>query len=126
MEQEHRPGVLLCEDQEQILELMVLVFEMEGFEVHRARDGEEGLAVLGAAMERIDALVTDLGLPRLEGLELIARARAIKPSLKIIGSSGYGRANVREEVLAAGADDFMGKPIAAKDLVDRVKGLLGL
>ena len=119
-------GVLLAEDQTEIRELLSIIFEMEGFRVFQGVDGQAALEILQQNKEDIILLVTDLGLPRLGGVELIQKARALKPSLRIMGTSGYGRVNVREEVLAAGGDDFFAKPFVAIELVQKAKSLLGL
>jgi DNA-binding response OmpR family regulator len=56
---------------------------------------------------------------------LISKTRALKPSVKIIGASGYGRATVRDEVIKAGGDEFIGKPFVVEELIATAKKLLG-
>lgn len=123
----HLPkGVLLAEDEEEIRTLMGMLFELEGFKVFHAVDGQAALETFNAHSNEIGVLITDLGLPRLGGVELIGKVRALNPAVKIIGSSGYGRSNVRDEVLSAGGDDFFPKPFVAADLVNKVKQLMGI
>jgi two-component system cell cycle sensor histidine kinase/response regulator CckA len=98
---------------------------MEHFTVFQAFDGMTALEVFSAHQDEIDLVVTDLGLPRMGGVELIAKVRQMKPSVKIIGASGFGRNNVREEVMDAGADEFLPKPYITSDLLILVKKLLG-
>ncbi|MFN0157934.1 MAG: response regulator [Bacteroidota bacterium] len=119
-------GVLIAEDEEEIRELLAMIFEMEQFTVFRAVDGQHALEIFSEHLDEIALLITDLGLPRLGGVDLIEKVRALKPTVRIIGSSGYGRANVRKEVLAAGADDFMPKPFVAAELVLKAKKMLGI
>lgn len=119
-------GVLIAEDQTEIRELLTIIFQMEGFTVFQGEDGQAALELLEQHQEEILLLVTDLGLPRLGGVELIERAKQLKPSLKIVGTSGYGRVNVREEVLAAGGDEFFPKPFVATELVQKAKSMLGM
>jgi len=126
MSPDHRVGVLIVEDEHEIRGLLAVVFEIEKFKVYQAQDGIDALEVFKEHEDDIKLLITDLGLPRLGGVELIEQIRALKPSVKIIGSSGYGRSNVREEVLQAGGDIFLPKPYITKDLINTAKQLLGV
>jgi len=119
-------GVLLAEDEEELRALMGMIFEADGFKVFHAGDGLQALDIFREHSDEIDLLVTDLGLPKLGGVELIERIRTIKPDVKIIGSSGYGPSDVRDEVLKAGGDDFFPKPVVAGDLLAKARKLLGI
>lgn len=121
-----RKGVLLAEDEEELRVLMGMIFEADGFTVFHAADGLQALDVFRDHADEIHLLVTDLGLPKLGGVELIAHIRTINPGVKIIGSSGYGPSDVREEVLKAGGDDFFPKPVVAGDLLAKARRLLGM
>ena len=89
-----------------------------------AADGQQALELVREHRQEIGLLVTDLGLPKLGGLELIQQARAIVPSLKIVAASGFGHANVRQELLAAGVSVFLPKPFSPTDLLTAAKELL--
>lgn len=117
-------GVLLAEDEEELRVLMGMIFEADGFKVFHAADGLQALEIFRDHVDEIGLLVTDLGLPKLGGVELIEQIRTIKPDVKIIGSSGYGPSDVREEVLKAGGDDFFPKPVVAGDLLAKARKLL--
>lgn len=119
-----RPTILIVEDDSEIRTLLALVFQIENFTVLQAVDGEEALRLFREHQEKLVLMITDLGLPKLGGVELIREVRSLKPSVKIIGSSGYGRANIREEVLQAGGDEFLPKPYITTDLIQTVKQLL--
>lgn len=116
--------ILISEDEADINNLLTLILQMEGFTVLQAFDGQSALETFTSHVNEVDLLVTDLGLPKMGGVELIEKARQMKPSLKIIGASGFGRNNVREEVMRAGADEFMPKPYVTADLVAAVQRLL--
>ena len=124
MTAKRRKGLLIAEDEDELRVLLTVVLEAEGFKVFQAEDGQQAIELVEKHLDEIDIIFTDLGLPRLSGLDLIQRARKMKPSLKIIGSSGYGRANVREEVLKAGGDQFHPKPFIAGELIDAIKKLV--
>ena len=95
---ERVPTVLISEDEVDINNLLALILQSENFNVLQAFDGMSALETFTAHQDEVDLLVTDLGLPLLGGIELIKRVRYMKPSLKIIGASGFGRSNVRETV----------------------------
>lgn len=122
--QDRKPGLLIVEDENEIRLLLAEVFRLENYEVYQAADGLKALDVFEENKDRIDLLITDLGLPHLGGIDVIRHLREAKPSLIIIGSSGYGRANIREEVLEAGGDDFMPKPYVTKMLIEQVRVML--
>ena len=124
MSGERNAGLLLVEDEFEIRTLLAEVFRLEHYEVFQAADGMEALQVFSQNQDQIDLMITDLGLPNLGGIELIERVRAIKPAMKIIGSSGYGRVNIRDEVLGAGGDEFLPKPYVTTELIRTVKRLL--
>ncbi len=117
-------GLLLVEDEPEIRILLAEVFRIEQYEVYQASDGLEALKVFEKNKDQIDLMITDLGLPNLGGIELIERVRSMKPAVKIIGSSGYGRVNIRDEVLHAGGDEFIPKPYITIELIKTVKKML--
>jgi DNA-binding response OmpR family regulator len=119
-------SILISEDEVDINSLLALILQAENFNVYQAFDGMAALETFTAHQDEIDLLVTDLGLPKLGGVELIAKVRRMKPSVKIIGASGFGRNNVREEVMLAGGDDFLPKPYVTSELVALAKKLLNI
>jgi DNA-binding response OmpR family regulator len=120
-----KKGLLIAEDEDELRILLATVLEAEGFKVFQAEDGQQGIELIKEHMDEIDIVLSDLGLPKVSGLDLIQQARKLKPTLKIIGSSGYGRVNIREEVLNAGGDEFHPKPFVAGELIDAIKKLVG-
>jgi two-component system phosphate regulon response regulator PhoB len=118
------PTVLVVEDDPTILQLLEVNFEMEGFIVLRAEDGEQGLTA--ARESRPDVIVTDVMMPKMSGLELV---RALKASSAtkaipvILLSAKAQGADVRTG-LEAGADDYVTKPFEPLDLIDRVNAVL--
>jgi two-component system, OmpR family, response regulator QseB len=122
--QDH-PRVLIAEDETELRGLLVLLFQAEGFDVLEADDGQKAMDLFVAHGDDINIIITDLGLPRLEGVEMITRIRARSRKVRIIAATGYGQEHVRESVLKAGADDFLPKPFPASEIVARAKQLLG-
>lgn len=114
--------VLLVEDDAHIADLLSLHLRDEGLEVvHRAR-GDEGLQQLEKG--GWDALVLDIMLPGVDGLEICRRARAMARYTPIIIISARASEVHRILGLEIGADDYLAKPFSVLELVARVKALL--
>jgi DNA-binding response OmpR family regulator len=116
--------VLVVDDDPVILKLLEVNFEMEGFTVLVARDGQEGIEV--ARRDAPDVVVSDIMMPKQSGLELVIALKG-DPSTSeipiILLSAKAQNADVRSG-LEAGADDYVTKPFEPLDLVDRVNRLL--
>lgn len=110
-------GVLVVEDDEEIRELLGFILESEHYTVFQASDGRSALQLLREHTDEIVLVITDLGLPSLGGIDLIAEAHALLPKAKIISMSGLGGSNVRAMAMRAGADTFIAKPFKATDVV---------
>jgi two-component system, OmpR family, response regulator len=93
-----------------------------GFTVETAADGDTGWYMGDTG--NYDAVVLDLGLPRLPGLEVLGRWRAAGRSMPVLVLSARGTWTERVEGLNAGADDYMGKPFQAPEVVARLRSLL--
>ena len=118
------PTVLVVEDDPTILQLLGVNFEMEGFVVLRAEDGEQGLAV--AREVRPDVVVSDVMMPKMSGLELVRALKASPDtrSIPVILLSAKAQAGDVRQGLEAGADDYVTKPFEPLDLIDRVSAVL--
>jgi DNA-binding NtrC family response regulator len=100
--------ILVVDDTPLIREHLRVILEMDGFEVETAGDGHSALA---AVRERLFHLViTDLRMPDMSGLELLAAARAEKLPFGVIVLTGHGDTQVALDAMKAGADDFVTKP----------------
>jgi DNA-binding response OmpR family regulator len=121
-----RQTVLVTEDEDEIRELLSLLFKTEGYTVLQAADGQTALDLIRANKDSIILLVTDLGLPKLGGFELIKEARALIPSLKIIAASGFGHANVRSDLREVGVVEFFPKPFEPLDLLAAAKRMIAV
>jgi len=123
MDQAGKKGVLVVEDDRDLRTLFGAVLAAENFVVFEADDGLIGLKTLQDHSASIDVVLTDMGIPGIGGLELIARVREAKPSVKIIGTSGFGASDVREMAMRAGADEFFPKPFAVSEVIEKLKRL---
>jgi DNA-binding response OmpR family regulator len=116
--------VLVVEDDPVILRLLEVNFEMEGFEVVVAHDGQEGIDL--AKQVAPDIVVSDIMMPVKSGLELVQTLRADPATahIPILLLTAKAQAADVQIGLEAGADDYITKPFEPVDLVERVTGLL--
>src|SRR3989344_2043601 len=120
MEQTKR--VLVVEDDLHIADLICLHLRDEQFEVVHSADGNEGMRLLQQG--NWDALILDLMLPGVDGLEICKRARAMARYTPIIITSARSSEVHRILGLELGADDYLAKPFSMLELVARVRALL--
>ena len=115
--------VLIVEDEKDILQLVKLYLEKEGYRTVMASTGSEGLAQVRS--EKPDLLVLDLMLPEIDGLEVCKRLRSAPDTamLPIIMLTAKAEESDTIIGLELGADDYVTKPFSPKTLVARVKAL---
>lgn len=115
---EHPPRILVVDDEAAIRRLLATVLESNGFTVHLAETGSLGLAA--AAAVRPDLILLDLGLPDLDGVEVIRRLREWS-QVPIIVLSVREREDDKVAALDAGADDYLTKPFGVPELLARIR-----
>ena len=115
--------VLLVEDTDDLRHLFARVLKARGFEVRAAADGHEALACLAEFVP--DVVVTDLMMPRLDGVELIRRLRAMPATadVPIVAMTAATTSEAVHEVHQAGVADLLAKPLDSQTLFDRIGGL---
>jgi DNA-binding response OmpR family regulator len=113
--------VLVVEDDQPLVRIMTKSLESNGFEVTSAFDGEDGLRA--ARDDRPDAIVLDLQLPRLNGVDLCRRLRSEGNAVPIIMLTARSTVPDRISGLDAGADDYLVKPFSLGELAARLRAL---
>jgi DNA-binding response OmpR family regulator len=113
--------ILLVDDEDAVQKLLAFPLERDGFRVVQARDGQEALERFAA--ERIDLVVLDLMLPKLDGLEVCKRLRA-SSSVPIIMLTARDDELDKVLGLELGADDYITKPFSIREFRSRVRALL--
>ncbi len=98
------------------------VLEREGHQVFEARDGQEALVLLQEHTPSL--MITDLKMPKLNGLELLRAAKQLLPDLGVIVMTAYGSVETAVEAMRDGASDFISKPLHRADLVRSVRSVL--
>ena len=119
------PRVLVTEDLDDLRELMERLLSGSGYQVVSARDGEEALRLAFAAAEPFDVLVTDLGLPKVNGKELTLRLRERWPDLKVLATSGHPPNGEGPLSWLGPHGRFLSKPFHFDALLSELRALLG-
>jgi CheY-like chemotaxis protein len=116
--------ILLVEDDTQVQNYTVEALRELGYDVHRAGDGASALTLL-AKIEKVDLLFTDVMLPgTFSGRDLAAKARDIRPDLKVLFTSGYSRDVMIHKGRLDPDIDLLVKPFSYSDLAIRVRRIL--
>lgn len=113
---------LIVEDEPKLQQQLANTLEQHGYSLDKANDGEEGL-YYGHEFD-YDIAIIDLGLPKLDGIELIRRLRASGRRLPILILTARGDWQDKVEGLEAGADDYLAKPFHMEELLARLNALI--
>ena len=116
-----KPAILVVDDELQIRRLLRLTLESSGFAVREADTGQAGLAE--AASHTLDAVILDLGLPDMGGVEVLRRLREWSrvPVLVVTVRAAEGD---KVQALDAGADDYVTKPFGTAEIIARLRAIL--
>jgi DNA-binding response OmpR family regulator len=118
--------VLVIDDDEQMREMLAQMITREGYSVSTAVDGEEGLATM--RRQPADLVVTDILMPKMDGIDLIVELRRAFPDVKILAISGGRRSispgfNLQSAALVSGCA-VLSKPFTRDQLVGRIRSCL--
>jgi two-component system, NtrC family, response regulator AtoC len=108
-------AILIADDEESIRHVLATLLTDRGYEVRAVSDGEEALRELQA--RDYDALLTDVRMPKLDGLGLVRAAQELKPDLTVIVMSAYGSHELAIEAMKAGAYDYLPKPFRPDEVL---------
>lgn len=118
--------ILVVDDEAQILMINRRILEAHGYHVLTARDGAEAFRVATEFSGDIHLVVLDMAMPVMDGAKAFSLIKQVRPSCKVIISSGYGLNDVTRSLLDAGADAILQKPFHITDLTAEVRRLLDL
>jgi two-component system KDP operon response regulator KdpE len=113
--------ILLIDDESQIRRLLRFTLEDAGYTVRDTETGQKGLVEL--AHKQPDAVILDLGLPDIPGIDVLRRLREWS-GVPVLVLSVFGQEGQKIEALDAGADDYLTKPFAGGELLARLRALL--
>ena len=114
--------ILVVDDEPALRQAVKRALGFEGYDVTFATDGVEALEVLAA--EPVDAVVLDVLMPRMDGLEVCRRLRRSGDMTPVLMLTARSPVEARVEGLDAGADDYLPKPFALQELLARLRSLL--
>jgi two-component system, NtrC family, response regulator AtoC len=104
---EHKQ-ILVVDDEPNLRRVLSAQLERDGYDVHAAEDGEQALAILKE--HHIDLVITDLRMPRIDGMELLRRAQKLDAELPVVMITAHGTVDNAVEALKTGAFDYLTKP----------------
>ena len=114
--------ILLAEDEKNLRNVLTSTLGKEGYSVTPTENGQ--IAFDKFCEEKFDLVITDIMMPVMDGNELTAKIRAIMPDTPILMLTALETIDDKERGFGAGADDYLTKPFALKELLLRIKALL--
>jgi CheY-like chemotaxis protein len=116
--------VLVVEDDRDLRSYLIEILRDLNYRVIGAPDAASALGILEQSSTKVDLMLTDVVMPVINGRELSRRARALRPSLKVLFMSGYSRTAVVHQGRVDGDVQLMQKPISSQDLAIRIRDML--
>jgi len=118
MEEKLKAKVLLVDDEKEFCNMLSERLETRGLKVNAVLSGEE--AVKQVEEQNFDAIILDLAMPGIDGLETLRRIKEKRPDLEILMLTGHGTVKSGIEAMKLGAEDFLEKPVDMKVLLEKI------
>ncbi|MBU0909140.1 MAG: response regulator [Proteobacteria bacterium] len=118
MEEKLQAKVLLVDDEEEFCNMLSERLETRGLKVNTVLSGED--AVARVENQNFDAIIVDLAMPGIDGLETLRRIKEKRPDLEILMLTGHGTVKSGIEAMKLGAEDFLEKPVDMKVLLEKI------
>ena len=121
-----RGRILIIDDEEEIREILKMHLESAGYMVIEAEDGEDAINKMreGANLLQVGLIITDIRMPKVNGVEAIDYLRTNAPSKPILVLTGYPDTDLAISLLKKGVKEYLVKPIDKKVLLEKVKKVL--
>jgi signal transduction histidine kinase len=117
--------IMVVDDEETIREVAEFMLNRLGYSALLARDGEEAVAKYKSASDTIQAVILDLTMPHMDGIETLHHLRQINPEVKVILTSGFAGREAEERLDVYDLDGFLPKPFRSADLEQQLAEVLG-
>ncbi|MBI4799982.1 MAG: response regulator [Desulfarculus sp.] len=117
-------SILLVDDEKLLLELGETLLSRAGYQVMTAQSGEEAVALYGKHMDRLDLVITDLGMPGMGGYKTLKTILEINPRAKVVIASGYTANSHVKNALESGAVGYVAKPFGRVELLNKIRQAL--
>lgn len=114
--------ILVAEDDDNLRNILVATLQRGNYTAYAAADGRAALDIF--CRERIDLVVTDVMMPKMDGNELCAELRRLAPDVPVLMLTALETIDDKERGFNSGADDYLTKPFALKELLLRIRALL--
>lgn len=118
MSEEIKADILLVDDEEQFLKVLSQRLEGRGMKVETSESGED--AIKKVREKEFDAIILDLAMPGINGIETLKRIRSENPEMQIIMLTGHGSVEKGVEAIKAGAVDFLEKPADLNKIMEKI------
>lgn len=115
--------ILVVDDEEMIRRLAKNILQESGYNVLTASNGPEALDIV-KNHEKIDLVMLDMIMPKMNGHELYLKIKEIRPGIKSLLCSGYSQSGKAQEIMDSGVSDFVQKPYGMSDLLEKVRSVL--
>lgn len=112
-------NILVVDDEEIMRNLLEKLLTLEGYNILTAVDGQDALEVI--AKEKVDLVVSDMKMPRMDGFELLKNLRNNYPDIGVVIMTGYGDTYTIKDALLLGADEYLSKPFKRLELLSVVE-----
>ena len=117
-----KPRILVIDDEAAIRDSLKMILEYEDYQFLGAASGQDGLAAV--QKERPDAVLLDIKMPGMDGLEVLRKLHALDESLPVIMISGHGATATAVEAIKSGAVDFFDKPLSTERVIVTLRNVL--
>lgn len=118
--------IMIIEDEEEVRDILKLHLESAGYEVIEAEDGEKAIESMkeGSNLLRVGLIITDIRMPKINGVEAIEYLREHAPSKPIIVVTGYPDTDLAISLMQKGVKEYLVKPVEKEKLLEKVKAVL--
>jgi two-component system cell cycle sensor histidine kinase/response regulator CckA len=117
-----RGTVLVVENEQFVLRLLEKVLSEGGYQVLLAADGQEAIETYCRHKTEIDVVLLDVGLPKVNGVDVLYRMKSENPDVRVIIVSGFLEPELRTKMQQAGVQHFIEKPYMLDQLVETIQG----
>jgi len=116
------PKILIIDDEKSIRNTLKEILSYEGFDVTEAQDGSEGLKF--AEKEKFDIILSDIKMPKMDGIEVLEKLQEIAPETPVVIISGHGNIDTAVEAIRKGAFDYISKPLDLNRMLVTIRNAL--
>ncbi|MGK3984830.1 response regulator [Sorangium sp. So ce136] len=116
------PNVMIVEDDDDLGRFVVDIATDHGYHARHVADALSGIKLLSST--KFELLITDIRMPGMDGIELIARAKELDPFLAVIAITAFGSVETGMRALRVGAADYLSKPFRSDELSSRMRRAL--